>query len=111
MNRAKEAIMGKLPESPLEVRLAVTLFLALPGIAHFFGAWQVRNFATFTPRGVAATVAPQTQHSMAMECCNVTEMEEMPVEPASLDRPTHRMPRDLLIQDTHVHVPVYAFAA
>src|SRR5450830_1339910 len=111
MTRAKEAIMGRLPQSPVEIRLAVTLFLALLGIADFFGAWQVKNFAAFTPRGVAATVAPQTQHSMAMECCSVTAMEEMPVEPASLDRPTHRIVRELLVQDTHVHVPVYALAA
>jgi hypothetical protein len=90
--------------------LAVTLFLALLGIADLFGAWQVKNFAAFTPRGVAAAVAPQTQHSMAMECCSVTATEEMPVEPASLDRPNHRIARELLVQDTHVHVPVYAFA-
>ncbi len=51
--------MGKLPQSPVEVRLAVTLFLGLLGIADFFGGWQVKNFAAFTPRGVAATVAPE----------------------------------------------------
>lgn len=103
--------MGKLPQSPLEVRLAVTLFLGLLGIADFFGGWQVRNFAAFTPRGVAATVAPEEHHAMAMECCTVTSTQENPVEPASLDHPSHRITRDLLVQDTHVHVPVYAMTA
>ncbi len=103
--------MGTLPRSPLEVRLAVTLFLALLGIADFFGAWQVRNFSAFTPGGVAATVASQGQHSMAMACCSVTSMEEMPVEPESLNRPAHRISRELLVQDTHTHVPVYALTA
>jgi hypothetical protein len=103
--------MGKLPQSPLEVRLAVTLFLGLLGVADFFGGWQVRNFAAFTPRGVAATVAPEEHHAMAMECCTVTTMQEKPVEPASLDHPSHHITRDLLVQDTHVHVPVYAMTA
>jgi hypothetical protein len=103
--------MGRLPQSPPEVRLAATLFLCLLGVADFFGGWQVKNFAAFTPRGVAATVAPAASHSMAMECCNVTAVEETPVEPASLDRPAHRIDRELLIQDTHVHVPVYAMTA
>jgi hypothetical protein len=103
--------MGKLPESPVEVRLAVTLFLGLLGIADFFGAWQVRNFAAFSPRGVAATVAPEEHHAMAMECCTVSSMHEKPVEPASLDHPSHHINRDLLVQDTHVHVPVYAMTA
>jgi hypothetical protein len=103
--------MGKLPQSPVEVRLAVTLFLGLLGIADFFGGWQVRNFAAFTPRGVAATVAPEEHHAMAMECCTVSSVQEKPVEPASLDHPTHRINRDLLVQDTHVHVPVYAMTA
>ncbi len=103
--------MGRLPRSPLEVRLAVTLFLALLGVADFFGAWQVKNFAAFTPRGVAAAVAPEESHEMAMECCTVTSTHEKPVDPASLDRPSHRIARDLLVQDTHVHVPVYAMTA
>jgi hypothetical protein len=103
--------MGKLPESPVEVRLAVTLFLGLLGVADFFGGWQVRNFAAFTPRGVAATVAPEEHHAMAMECCTVSSMQEKPVEPASLDHASHHITRDLLVQDTHVHVPVYAMTA
>lgn len=103
--------MGRLPQSPFEVRLSVTLFLCLLGIADLFGAWQVRNFASFAPRGVAATVAPEQHHAMAMECCSETAMEEKPVKPESLDQPAHRITRELLVQDTHVHVPVYAMTA
>jgi hypothetical protein len=56
-------------------------------------------------------VAPGGHRAMAMECCTETIMGEKPVEPASLDQPTHRITRDLLVQDTHVHVPVYAMTA
>ncbi len=48
--------MGKLPDGPFEVRLAAILFLLLLGVADLFGAWQVKNFASFTPKGIAATV-------------------------------------------------------
>jgi len=103
--------MGKLPESAFEVRLATTLFLLMLGIADAFGAWEVRNFASFTPRGVAETVAPAGRHEMTMECCSTSTASEIPLNPESLNAREHRIDRDLLVQDTHVHVPVYAITA
>jgi hypothetical protein len=103
--------MGKLPESPFEARLAATLFLLLLGVADLFGAWQVRNFASFTPRGVASAVARTGHHEMAMACCSVSTAAETPVSPESIDRNEHHIDQELLVQDTHVHVPVYAMAA
>jgi hypothetical protein len=103
--------MGRLPQSPPEMRLAATLFLLLLGVANLFGAWQVKNFAAFMPSGVAAAVAPEGHHELAMDCCSTTTVGEKPVDPATLDRPSHRITRDLLVQDTHVHVPVYAMTA
>jgi len=103
--------MGKLPQSPLEVRLAATLFLLLLGVADLFGAWEVKNFAAFTPAATAATVAPEAPHAMAMCAGCGTMAMEHPVDLASLDRPRHQINRELLVQDTHVHVPVYALTA
>jgi hypothetical protein len=103
--------MGKLRQSPLEVRLAATLFLLLLGLADAFGAWQVGTFAAFTPRGVAATVAPGFHPQMAMACCQTSMMREHPVDLATLDAPHHQISRELLVQDTHVHVPAYAMTA
>ena len=103
--------MGKLGQSPFEVRLAATLFLLLLGVADFFGAWQVRSFASFTPRGAAATVAPMGHHDMTMVCCQTSAAAEKPVDLAGLDHPAHPINRELLVQDTHVHVPVYAITA
>ena len=103
--------MGKLPQSPFEARLAATLFLLLLGVADLFGAWEVKNFAAFTPAATAATVAPETPHVMAMCAACGTMAMEHPVDLATLDRPKHVINRDLLVQDTHVHVPVYALTA
>jgi hypothetical protein len=104
-------MMGKLPGSPLEVRLAATFFLLFLGLANFFGAWEVRNFASFTPQGVAATVAPEEHHAMATRCPMCSGSAEVPIDLDTLDRPKHTIGRDLLVQDTHVHIPVYSLTA
>ncbi|MGH9441584.1 MAG: hypothetical protein ACRD16_04875 [Thermoanaerobaculia bacterium] len=103
--------MGRLPQSAIEARLATTLFLLLLGVANLFGAWQVKNFAAFTPKKVAATVAPETHTEMTMACCQTSAAQEKPVDLAMLDHPQHQVSRELLVQDTHVHVPVYAITA
>ncbi len=100
--------LGRLPAAPVEARLAVTLFLLLLGVADLFGAWQVRNFASFSPAGVARTMA--SPHSRGGESASDT-VTEVPVDLGALDRPQHRIHRELLVQDTHVHIPVYAMAA
>jgi len=105
------ALVGRLPDGPPEARLAAILFLLVLGVANAFGAWQVANFASFSPRGVAATVAPAGHHPLAMECCNFSAVGEKPIRPEDLDVPEHRIERALLVQDTHVHVPVYAMTA
>lgn len=103
--------MGRLSQSPFEVRLAATLFLLLLGIADFFGAWQVRHFAAFSPKGVAETVAPEMHHDMTMACCMESAVEEKPIDVSALNSPKHQVNRDLLVQDTHVHAPAYAMTA
>ncbi|HZF12373.1 MAG TPA: hypothetical protein VFE33_26595 [Thermoanaerobaculia bacterium] len=111
--------MGGLRQAPFEVRLAATLFLLLLGIADLFGAWEVKNFAAFTPRAVAATVAAEREASpmpaMKMAGVNHAGMastaEEHVVDLSTLDRPRHTISRDLLVQDTHVHIPAYALTA
>ncbi len=100
--------MGRLPAAPFELRLAVLLFLALLGVADAFGAWEVRNFAAFTPGAVADTVAPMEAHDGA---AGPADASERPVDLATLNRPHHMIDRALLVQDTHVHVPAYALTA
>jgi hypothetical protein len=103
--------MGKLPGGPFEARLAATLFLLLLGLADLFGAWQVRNFAAFSPKGVAAAVGARGHHAMTMDRGGVSTAAEIPIEPDSLNRSEHHIDRQLLVQDSHVHIPAYAMAA
>jgi len=100
--------MGKLPGSALEVRLAATLFLLLLGLANLFGVWEVRNFASFTPEGVASAVGASghERHGMSGAAAG-----EKPVDVETLNEPKHHIDRELLVQDSHVHIPVYAITA
>jgi hypothetical protein len=93
--------MGGLPRGPFEARLAATLFLLLLGLADVFGALQVRQFAAFTPDGVAEAVgASSHQHG-----------GERPVTLEALNSTSHHIDRELLVQDSHVHIPAYAMTA
>jgi len=123
--------MGKLPNGPLEVRLAATLFLLLIGLADLFGAWEVQTFSAFTPGGVAASLAPagvedtgMPKHDMPMsgheghdlaamghEGHDMAASSEKPVTLETLDKHRHHIDRDLLVQDSHVHIPAYAMTA
>jgi hypothetical protein len=109
--------MGKLPSSAFEVRLAATLFLLLLGLANLFGAWEVRNFASFTPSGVAAAVGPagdelsEMNYMSHMSHMHEATPAEKPVSLETLNAPKHHIDRELLVQDSHVHIPVYALTA
>ena len=37
--------------------------------------------------------------------------EEKPITLETLDKPHHHIDRDLLVQDSHVHIPAYAMTA
>jgi len=100
--------LGRLSQSPFEVRLAATLFLLVLGVANIFGALQVSSFASFTPAGVARTVAGPSRAATAPGATTATET---PVDLADLDRTEHHIHRELLVQDSHVHIPVYAMTA
>jgi len=93
--------MGGLPDGPVEARLAATLFLLVIGLADVFGAWQVRQFAAFTPSGVVEAVRSSSHEHEG----------EQPVTLDSLNAPTHHIDRELLVQDSHVHIPAYAMTA
>lgn len=106
--RTESGATGWLPTSPVEVRLAVTLFLILMGLANIFGVWQVRDFAAFSPQGIADTVSPGGPESTASGNDAATEVA---VDLDQLNTPPHHIERDLLVQDSHVHIPAYALTA
>lgn len=99
-----------LGRSDARVRWLVTLLLCTLGVAYVFGAWMVGMYAGFTPRSVAATYAePAMDMRMPAETTMVVEHEVTPAEMGHAAQ--HQVDRALLIQDTHVHIPMYGVIA
>lgn len=93
------------------VRWLVTCLLATFGLAYLFGAWMVNLYAGFTPHAVAQTyaAAPMTM-AMPPETTVVVQHPVTLGQFAEQDA-RHTVDLDLLVQDTHVHVPMYGVIA
>ena len=92
------------------VKWLVTCLLATFGLAYLFGGWMVALFAGFTPHEVAVTYASPEMH-MAMPPGNTAVMEHsMTLEDIGSEE-HYTVDRNLLVQDTHVHVPIYGLIA
>jgi hypothetical protein len=100
-----------LRRTDVAVKWLVTCLLATFGIAYAFGAWMVGLYAGFTPRSVAATYAePEMAMPMPPDTSVVVHHRVTLSELAAADE-HHVVDRDLLVQDTHVHVPMYGVIA
>ena len=101
------------------VKWLVTCLLATFGLAYLFGAWMVGLYAGFTPHAVAATYAvselaaegaPMHMH-MPPDSTVMVEHSMTAQQMMSMGEGPHTVDRDLLVQDTHVHVPMYGVIA
>ena len=101
-----------LRHSDLRVRWLVTLLLGTLGTSYVFGAWMVGLYAGFSTSKVAETYGAAGEAVMAMQMPPETTMvTERPVSMAEMGEEMHHVDRDLLVQDTHVHMPMYAVIA
>ena len=101
-----------LRHSDLRVRWLVTLLLATLGTSYLFGAWMVGLYAGFSPKAVAQTYGPAGEAHMAMQMPpDTTMVTERPVSMAEMGEEQHHVDINLLVQDTHVHMPMYAVIA
>jgi len=92
------------------VKWLVTCLLATFGLAYLFGGWMVGLYAGFTPHAVAVTYgAPEMTMPMPPGSTTVVE-HSMTMQEMGSEGP-HAIDRDLLVQDTHVHVPMYGVIA
>ncbi len=92
------------------IKWLVTCLLATFGISYLFGGWMVGLYGGFSPQSVAATFA---EPEMAMRMPpDTTMVVQHPVTLSELGAEEHHtVDRSLLIQDTHVHVPMYGVIA
>jgi len=105
-------VLYDLRHSDLRVRWLVTLLLATLGTSYLFGAWMVGLYAGFSPKAVAQTYGPAGEAHMAMQMPpDTTMVTERPVSMAEMGEEQHHVDINLLVQDTHVHMPMYAVIA
>src|SRR3989442_6438182 len=99
-----------LRRTDVRIKWLVTGLLATLGLSYVFGAAMVALYAGFTPQSVAATYAgPEMSMSMPPE---TTIVVQRPMSMADFAQPqVHTVDTNLLIQDTHVHVPMYGLIA
>jgi hypothetical protein len=105
-------VLYDLRHTDLRVRWLVTLLLATLGTSYLFGAWMVGLYAGFTPNTVAETYGPAGEAPMTMQMPPETTMvTEHAISMTEMGEEQHHVDTDLLVQDTHVHMPMYAVIA
>jgi hypothetical protein len=92
------------------VKLAVVLFLIGVGAAYVFAFLMVRTYAGLSPSMVAATYAPQSPLSVTSTAAEPSVHTEN-VDLSTMTEGPHRVDSGLLIQDSHVHLLLYAIVA
>src|SRR5574342_243103 len=95
----------ELRRADARLKVLVTCLLATLGLSYLFGGWMVALYAGFTPRQVAETYGGREMHmAMPPDSTVVVEHPMTLSEIAATDH--HEVDLDLLIQDTHVHLPM-----
>src|SRR2546430_2168164 len=95
-----------LRRADVRIKWLVTGLLATLGLSYVFGAVMVALYAGFTPRSVAATYAgPEMSMPMPPQTTVVVQRPMSMADFATAE--AHTVDTKLLIQDTHVHVPMY----
>ena len=100
-----------LRHSDLRVRWLVTLLLATLGTSYLFGAWMVGLYAGFGTTKVAETYGAAGEAMMMQMPPETTMVTERPISMAEMGEEQHHVDMNLLVQDTHVHMPMYAVIA
>ena len=100
----------RLRDAHRSVKLAALLFLLLLGYSYLFAFLMVKNWAGLTPSAVQATYVPAAamdtmampeQSKSAMQALDLSKVPEM----------KHTVDTALLIQDSHIHLMIYALVA
>lgn len=100
----------RLRNAPRSVKLAALLFLLVLGYSYVFAFLMVKTWAGLSPAAVNATYAPAApMDTMAMGQQSTSTMQ--PVDLSRVPEMKHTVDTALLIQDSHIHIMIYAIVA
>lgn len=94
------------------VRIGALLFMLLLGYGYIFAFLMVRQYAGLTPAGIRDTFVPTTLDEAALP--EESSSRSLPLnfdEMQQTQDMTHRIDTQLLIQDSHVHLLMFAVLA
>jgi hypothetical protein len=103
-------VLYDLRSADVRIKWLVTCLLATFGLAYCFGGWMVGRYAGFGPKQVAETYAGPIM-GMAMPPDSTVVVEHTVTMGQMTAEDHHMVDLDLLVQDTHVHVPMYGVIA
>ena len=92
------------------VKLGALLFLLVLGYAYLFAFLMVKTWSGLTPARVAATYVPapgMNEMQMQMQSHATTQ----PLDLGQVPEMQHTVDTSLLIQDSHIHIMIYAIVA
>jgi len=98
-----------LRDADRSVKLAVLCFLAALGLAYIFAFLMVKQYAGLTPGDVAATYVPAEVDASGLAA--ESRSQTQPLDLTTMKEERHRIDTQLLIQDSHVHILLYAIVA
>jgi hypothetical protein len=100
----------RLRDAPRPVKLAAVLFLLVLGYAYIFAFFMVKTWSGLAPSQVAATYVPQPAMNMGIMPEHSTSNEQ-PLDLGTMPEMKHTVDTNLLIQDSHIHIMIYAIVA
>ena len=98
-----------LREADRSVRIGALLFMLLLGYGYIFAFLMVRQYAGLTPDGIRDTFMPTTVDETALP--EESSSRSLPLNFDEMPEMTHRIDTQLLIQDSHVHLLMFAVLA
>ena len=100
----------RLRDAPRSAKLAALLFLLVLGYSYVFAFLMVKTWAGLSPASVNATYAPAApMDTMAMGEQSTSTMQ--PLDLSRVPEMKHTVDTALLIQDSHIHIMIYAIVA
>lgn len=92
------------------VRLAAVLFMLVLGYSYVFAFLMVKEWAGLTPAQVTETYAP-AEHVDESALPQASSSSTQALDLGSMHEEAHHVDTRLLIQDSHIHIMLYAIVA
>jgi len=98
-----------LRDADRSVKLAALLFMLVLGYAYIFAFFMVKQYAGLSPTDVATTYVPQRVE--ASQLPEASKSTTRALDLSSMEPEHHHVDTQLLIQDSHIHIMIYAIIA